>query len=79
MKTKTRVAIDKVSLEYNYALQGVVDDLTRAFSLQVEASDFGEKAKITASIEAIHLASLLHKASLYDADKLTVQRIPLGD
>jgi uncharacterized YigZ family protein len=79
VKTKTRVAMDIVSLEYNYALQGVVDDLTREFALKVEASDFGEKAKITASIEAIHLASLLHKASLYDADKLTVQRIPLGD
>jgi uncharacterized YigZ family protein len=79
VKTKTRVAMERIVLEYNYALQSVIDDLIHEFSLFVEASDFGEKAKISASLEAIHLASLLHKVSLYDADKLTAQRFPLSD
>lgn len=75
LTTKTRVATAHIAIEYDYALQGVIDDLTREYDLCITSSRFTEVASIVVSIEAIQVTSLLKKASLFENTKLRARHL----
>ncbi|WP_166424326.1 YigZ family protein [Paraglaciecola sp. 20A4] len=75
LTTKKRVAMQLLVINYEYALQGVVDDFKREFSLTIESSEFGHKAAVTVTIEAKHAANLMNKAALIDNKLLSISRL----
>ena len=75
LTTKKRVAMQLLLIHYEYALQGVVDDLKREFSLTIESSEFTHKASVIVTAEAKHVANLINKAALIDNKKLAISRL----
>ena len=75
LTTKKRVAMQLLLIHYEYALQRVVDDLKREFSLTIESSEFAHKASVIVTVESKHAANLINKAALIDNKKLAISRL----